>query len=82
MTRNVPSQVAHHRARVAGMVSRGADPTDVEAARVELQDALEQAAIDRHIDELVARWPKMTPEQADRIRRVFAYGPAEGGSTG
>jgi hypothetical protein len=45
--------------------------------------ALEQAALDRHIAELVASWPRMTPEQRDRIGRVFRYGPApEGGATG
>jgi hypothetical protein len=38
--------------------------------------AMEQAALDRHIDEVVARAPKMTPDQADRIRRIFRYGPA------
>lgn len=45
-------------------------------------DALEQAAIDRHIDELVAAAPKMNAEQADRLRRLFRYAPAEGGATG
>ncbi len=32
----------------------------------------EQAALDRHIDELVAAARKMTPGQADRLRRLFA----------
>jgi hypothetical protein len=36
---------------------------------------LERATLDRHIDELVARASRMTPEQADRLRRLFAYGP-------
>ena len=39
--------------------------------------ALERAALDKHIDEVVARAPRMTPEQADRLRRLFRYGPAE-----
>jgi hypothetical protein len=48
------------------------------------QDAeLERAQLDRHIAELVAAAPRMTPEQRDTIRRVFRYGPApEGGATG
>jgi hypothetical protein len=36
---------------------------------------LEQASTDKHIDELVARAPRMTSEQADRLRRLFVYGP-------
>jgi hypothetical protein len=45
--------------------------------------AIERAALDRHIDELVAAAPKMTAEQADRLRRLFKYGPArEGAATG
>ena len=36
---------------------------------------LEQATLDKHIDDLVARADRMTPEQADRLRRLFQYGP-------
>jgi len=43
---------------------------------------IEQVALDRHIDELVARAPQMTPEQRDRLRRSFRYGPAEGVASG
>jgi hypothetical protein len=32
--------------------------------------------LDRHIAELVASVPRMTPEQVATIRRVFRYGPA------
>ena len=39
--------------------------------------AFEQAALDRHIAEVVARAPRMTPEQADRLRRLFRYSPVE-----
>jgi hypothetical protein len=43
----------------------------------------EQARIDRHIAAVVKSAPRMTPEQADRLRRLFTYGPAdEGGATG
>jgi hypothetical protein len=38
--------------------------------------ALEAAALDKHIDELVARAPRMTEDQAARLRRLFRYGPA------
>jgi hypothetical protein len=64
---NVPPEVAHHRARVAGLVSRGADPADVEVARGHLRAAIERAAFDKHIEELEARAPWMTAEQRDRL---------------
>lgn len=32
------------------------------------------SALDRHIADLVARAPRMTAEQRDKIRRVFRYG--------
>jgi hypothetical protein len=38
---------------------------------------LDRAALDKHIDEVVARAQRMTPEQADRLRRLFRYAPAE-----
>jgi hypothetical protein len=42
-----------------------------------------EARIDRHIAEVVKTAPRMTPEQADRLRRLFTYGPAsEGGAIG
>jgi hypothetical protein len=41
---------------------------------------LERAALDRHIDDLVARAPRMTPGQRDKLARVFRYGPADGES--
>jgi hypothetical protein len=44
--------------------------------------AVEHAALDRHIADLIASMPRMTPEQRDTIRRVFRYGPVEGGATG
>ena len=48
----------------------GADPDD-----------LERAATDRAIDEIVARAPKMTPEQASRVGRIFRYAaPREAGA--
>jgi hypothetical protein len=62
---------AHHRAQLAARTRWGGNTTDPAVA-------LEQAAVDRHIDELVKLAPRMTPEQADRIRRIFTYGPAAG----
>jgi hypothetical protein len=35
----------------------------------------ERAATDKSIDEIVARAPKMTPEQAARVGRIFRYAP-------
>jgi hypothetical protein len=55
----------------------GADADVIEPAA-----ELERDRIDRQIDALVARAPRMTPEQADRLRRLFKYGPAEGGASG
>ena len=45
---------------------------------------LERAANDRAIDDIVARAPKMTAEQAARVGRVFRYAPprAPGTDTG
>jgi hypothetical protein len=64
----------HARAQIAGRRRWHGDAADV----TEPEDALDRAALDKHIDELVARAPKMTPEQADRVRRLFRYGPADG----
>jgi hypothetical protein len=41
---------------------------------------LEEAALDRHIDALVASWPKMTDEQAARLRPMFS--PPKAGKAG
>jgi hypothetical protein len=52
-------------------------------ADADVADAeLERARVDRLIDELVEGAPLPTPEQADRLRRLFKYGPAEGGASG
>ena len=40
---------------------------------------LDRAATDRAIDEIIARAPKMTPEQSARIGRIFRYLPDAGG---
>jgi hypothetical protein len=40
---------------------------------------LERAALDRSIADLVAKAPRMTPEQRDRLRRAFRYAPSESG---
>jgi hypothetical protein len=42
-------------------------------------EELERERTDKSIDEIVARAPRMTPEQAARIRQLFKYLPdAEG----
>jgi hypothetical protein len=64
------------RARKAARNRWHGDSPDAVAAAAELDSANDHAAIDRSIDALVARAPRMTPEQADRIRRLFKYGPA------
>ena len=50
---------------------------EIEEARAALRQADERAALDKHFDELVARAPEMTEEQAARIRRLFRYGPTD-----
>lgn len=58
---------------------------DAAVAAADLERANDQAATDRQIDALVERAPRMTPEQAERIRRLFQYAPApegEGGASG
>jgi hypothetical protein len=56
----------HLRARDAAYARHhpGADPAE-----------LDRAATDRVIDDIVARAPKMTPEQAARVGRIFRYAP-------
>ena len=73
------------RLRAAGAaLARHRGPDDPERASTQeaLAAATAEARLDRHIDELVAAAPRMTPEQADRLRRLFTYAPAEGGATG
>ncbi len=54
----------HVRARNAADARHhpGADPEDLERERT-----------DRAIDEIIARAPGMTPEQAARVGRLFTY---------
>ena len=49
--RNIPKPVAQARARLAGLVARGADPEAIAAARAELAEA--NAAAD------IGRWPPL-----------------------
>jgi hypothetical protein len=48
----------------------GSDPTPE-------TEQFEESRLEEHIRELVARAPKMTAEQAARLRQLFRYGPAE-----
>jgi hypothetical protein len=72
---------AHARAQKAARNRWHGDSAGAAAAAAELERANDHAAIDRQIDALVARAPRMTPEQAERIGRLFKYGPAPESST-
>jgi hypothetical protein len=61
------------RAQLAALRRHHPD-ADLPAAAAEL----DRAALDKHIDEVVARAPRMTSAQADRLRRLFRYAPADG----
>jgi hypothetical protein len=45
-------------------------------------EALERARTDAAIDEIISRAPKMTPEQAARVGRIFRYAPPRDPGTG
>jgi hypothetical protein len=47
-------------------------------AGAEVPDAaaeLEAATLEKHISEVIARAPMLTPEQGERLRRLFPLGP-------
>jgi hypothetical protein len=67
-------EVARARARLAAHKRWHGDDADLPDEAAEL----ERAAVDRHIDDLVARAPRMTPDQRDKLRRVFRYGTPGG----
>jgi hypothetical protein len=60
------------RAQVAARARHHGDTADVAEAREELHQANEIARVDAHIDAVVASAPKMTEEQAARLRALFA----------
>jgi len=67
------------RARLAALKRHRGPEADV----TNEADQLEQARIDQHIAAVVKSAPRMTAEQADRLRRLFTYGPTdEGGAVG
>jgi hypothetical protein len=67
------------RARLAAIRRHHGPEADVPEDSAEL----EHRALDRHIAAVVAAAPRMTPEQRDRLSRVYTYGVAtEGGATG
>jgi hypothetical protein len=70
----VPPLNAEQRRARGKLAARGRWGGDVSD---EVATELEQSTTDQKIDELVARAPRMTPEQVDRIRRLFKYAPAE-----
>jgi hypothetical protein len=67
------------RARVAVNKRHHPDKPELVAADVA---ELDRAATDRVIDDIVARAPKMTPEQAARVGRIFRYAPPRASGTG
>lgn len=60
------SEGRHARARKAALARWHPD-----AATDDLDADLEEARLDQRIEEIVAAAPKMTPEQASRLRRLF-----------
>ena len=70
----VPLNAEQRRAR-ARLAANSRHHPDQPELTAEDAAGLEQATLDRHIDALVARAGRMTPEQADRLRRLFQYGP-------
>jgi hypothetical protein len=65
------------RARLAAVRRHHGPDADLPSDAAEI----EQAALDRHIDELIASWPRMTAEQAARLRPLVNP-PAKRGATG
>lgn len=59
-------EVAHARAQVAARRRWHGDDAELDDAA----DVLERQALDRRIDDLVAKAPRMTPEQRDRLHRL------------
>jgi hypothetical protein len=66
------------RASLAAKIRHHGAAADITTETAEL----ERARIDRLIDESVAAAPRMTAEQADRMRRQFRDAPADGGASG
>jgi hypothetical protein len=67
--RNVPKPVAQARARLAGLVARGADPETIAAARAQLAEA--NAAAD------VGRWPQLGDQARTRLADLVLSGGGE-----
>jgi hypothetical protein len=57
----------HHRARVASLVSKGAPPEQVEAARADLA----AANISAYIRRVIEAAPPLTPEQRNRLAAIL-----------
>jgi hypothetical protein len=60
----VNPDLAHHRAEKAARTRWGGD-TETPG------EVLEQAALDRVVNQLVESWHKATPEQKARLRRLY-----------
>jgi hypothetical protein len=71
----VPMTAEQRRARARLAANTRHHPDDPELTADDAAE-LERVALDRHIDELVAKAGRMTSEQADRVRRLFRYAPA------
>jgi hypothetical protein len=70
-----PLSAAQRARNRLGVATRLGTSADIEQARLEL----DRAATDRAIDEIVARAPRMTDEQSARFRQIFRYLPDAGG---
>jgi hypothetical protein len=62
---------AHARAQIAARSRHHGAQADIAGPLADLQQANEEAVLDRHIDAVVKRAPRMTPEQAAKLRRLF-----------
>ena len=63
MPRRVDPEVAHHKARVAALTMRAADPARIDEARRALKAAGLSARIARDIDS----WPPLTVSQRNEL---------------
>ena len=68
--RNVRPEVAVPRARVAGLVSRGADPERIEAARAELRETVAEETVRKLVDLA----PPLSPASRCRLACLLLSG--------
>jgi hypothetical protein len=67
-TRRIPPEVAHQRATVAGLISQGADPEKIAAARADLR----RANLESYVAKLLATTPPLTAEEKLHLTRLLS----------